>query len=69
MKALIYSMAVAILPYVSASSITPAQATVTATGLQVYARPFLNYVHCRRVYHYSWSMRRGKRVLRYHVCP
>ena len=70
MKRRTYLLAMtAVLAWTAPIGFTPAQATVTATGSQVYARPFLNYVHCRRVYHYSWSMRRGKRVLRYHVCP
>ena len=70
MKRRTYLLAMtAMLAWTAPVGFTPAQATVTATGLQVYAKPTLNYVHCRRVYHYSWSIKRGKRVLRYHVCP
>jgi hypothetical protein len=66
MKALIYSMAVA-MPYIAASSITPAQAT-TAPHLQASAISPLTPAHCRRVYHCHWNSGDAVRTKHCHVC-
>ena len=66
MKALIYSMAI-VMPYIAASSITPAQAT-TAPHLQASVISPLTPTHCRRVYHCHWNSGDAVRTKHCHVC-
>jgi hypothetical protein len=68
MKALIYSMAVAVLACVAPIGFTPARATVTASNLQAEGLPS-TAVHCRRVYHCDWDRRGNVKIRRCHVCP
>ena len=62
------SAAMIMLTATAALGDTPARAMIATTDLKGSAKAYLNYIHCRRVYHCYWTVRGYGRVRRCHVC-